>query len=228
MVPARILSVDVGAAYRGVRERIVELTSAISLGDWERDVPHCPGWSVRQTVAHLGGIVDDAPNGNMAGVATDPWTAAQVEKRVGWTGAEILEEWTTYAPFVDARATELGLGLAQLVFDAVNHEHDLRHALGQPGARDSDAVWVAAHFVSANIKARLEARSLEPIGIVVDGEPLTSRHPLELHGSVFDVVRAGCARRSLGQIHRMQWTGDPTAYVDQLFPFTPPSHDIDE
>ena len=228
MIPSRIASIDVGDAYRGVRDRVVELTSGLSAEGWEQVVPHCPNWKVRQTIAHLAGIVDDALNGNMVGVATDPWTAAQIAKRAETPGPVIIEEWTTYGPFVDARATELGLSLAQLLFDAVNHEHDLRHALHAPGRRDSDALWVAAHFVSANINSRFNAKGLEPITLVVDGEALTGRHPIELHGTVFDVVRAACSRRSLAQIRSMHWVGDPSAHIDKLFPFTPPPHDIEE
>ena len=228
VIPARITSIDVGAAYRGVRDRVVELTSGLSAEGWEQVVPHCPNWTVRQTIAHLSGIVDDALNDNMVGVATDPWTAAQIAERADTPGPAIIEEWTTYAPFVDARATELGLSLAQLLFDAVNHEHDLRHALKSPGRRDSDALWVAAHFVSVNINSRFDANGLEPITLIVDDEALTGRHAIALHGSVFDVVRAACSRRSLAQIRSMHWVGDPSAHIDKLFPFTPPPHDIEE
>jgi uncharacterized protein (TIGR03083 family) len=229
VVPQRILSIDVGAAYRGVRERIVELTMSLSEREWEKPVPHCPDWTVRQTVAHLAGIVDDALNDNMSGVATDAWTAVQVAKRADMAGPEIMAEWTTYAPFVDARATEVGLGLAQLLFDAVNHEHDLRHALGRPGARDSDALWVAAHFVSANITTRCVAAGLEPIRLIVDDEPLTGPYDSEFRATVFEIVRAACSRRSLNQIAALDWRGSVTDEHLRLFSlFVPPSADIIE
>ncbi len=215
--------------YRGVRERIVEMTEHLSDREWEKPVPHCPDWTVRQTVAHLAGIVDDALNGNMTGVATDPWTAVQVAKRAGMAGPEIIREWTTYAPFVDAHATEAGLGLAQLLFDASNHEHDLRHALGRPEARDSDALWVAAHFVSANINKRYLAAGVEPIRLIVDGELLTGAYGIELRASVFETVRAASSRRSLSQVAALDWSGSVTQEHFRLFnPFVPPSADIIE
>ena len=229
LIPARMAAIDVGLAYRATRERIVEMLADASPEVWETPVPHCPEWTVRETVAHLSGIVDDALNANMAGVATDEWTAAQVAKRASTSGPSILEEWTTYAPFVDARATEAGLGLSQLLFDAVNHEHDLRHALGRPGARESDALWVAAHFVSANITSRYRTFNLNPISLIVDGEALMGSHDIELRGTTFDIVRAACSRRSLGQIRALDWRGKVTEdHFAKLFPFVPPAVDIVE
>ncbi len=227
IVPDRLVGVDVGAAYREVRERIADFTSGLSDDEWERSVPHCPQWSIRQTIAHLAGVVDDAINSNLDGVASDPWTAAQVAKRADLSGPEIVDEWMTYGPFVDARATQVGLGMHQLLFDAVNHEHDLRYAVSKPGAWDSDALWIGAHFVCARINPGLRDKGLHPIAIVVDRIAMTEPAPVELHGSVFDIVRAACARRSVAQVSRMHWTGDAaTRYFDKLFPFAPPQEDI--
>ena len=36
----------------------------------------------------------------------------------------------------------------QMVGDAVTHEHDIRDALGAPGARDSDAVHIGSHWMA--------------------------------------------------------------------------------
>ena len=76
--------------------------------------------------------------------------------------------------------------------------------------------------------SRLDAMGLPRLTLVVGGEALTGPHPVELHGSVFDVVRATGSRRSLDQIRRMHWIGDASVHFDKVFPFTPPAHDIDE
>ena len=44
-------------------------------------------------------------------------------------------------------ADQFGRSGAQLVTDAATHEHDIRGALGRPGARDSDAVEIAFQYV---------------------------------------------------------------------------------
>ena len=129
ITPELLVNVDVGAAYRELRERVTAFVDDLTDDQWEQPVPHCPQWSVRQTLAHLTGVIDDAIHQNMEGVTTPAWTQAQVDKRGERTGPEIVEEWNTTAPFVEAVATERGMGLSQLLFDAATHEHDLRHVL---------------------------------------------------------------------------------------------------
>lgn len=149
-------SPDVGQAYRELRQRVTELCSGLSPEQWDLHTPHCPDWTIRETLAHLAGIVDDGINGNLEGVTTEPWTAAHIAKRADNSGPEILEEWNTWAPFVEDRATNVGLGFAQMVFDAVTHEHDLRFALNQPDARDSTALSIGLHFLQNWLPARAE------------------------------------------------------------------------
>jgi uncharacterized protein (TIGR03083 family) len=217
---------DVGAAYRGVRERLTELLNS-EPDRWESPVPHCPAWSVRETVAHLVGVVDDAINGNMAGIATESWTAAQVAKRQDRSGEELLEEWTTYAPFMEARLTNLGLAISQALFDTATHEHDLRHALGRPGARESDAVAVAVHFICSRLSPRLTERGLLPVRLVIDGVERTEGE-LTLTASSFEILRAFGSRRSHDQVRAMDWSADPTPVMDALTPFGFPPHSIPE
>ena len=223
--------VDVGAAYRGVRERILDLVADLSAEQWETVTPHCPAWTIRQTISHLAGIVDDGINNNMDGVATEAWTAAHVDKRSLLSGPDIATEWATWAPFVDARATERGLDMSQLVFDAVTHEHDLRHALGMPGARDSVAVSVGVWFATRKIPQRLAAKGIG-LQLVVDGVSLLNDtradlQPLSFHGSAFDVLRMSGSRRTAPQIYSLNWDGDPAPFIAEL-PFALPVEPISE
>ena len=182
-----------------------------------------------QTLAHLVGIVDDGINNNMVGVTTPPWTKAHVDKRADKLGPEILEEWATYAPFVEARATNEGMRLSQLLFDAVTHEHDLRFALTQPGARNSDAVAVGLGFLVSRFEAR-EGGS--PIHIIVDGMPVgtaaaTADKPT-LSTTAFDVIRSFGSRRTASQILSLDWSDDPSELLDRLVPFGLPLTPINE
>jgi uncharacterized protein (TIGR03083 family) len=204
---------DVGEVYRELRKRINELCTGLSAQDWERITPHCPDWTVRQTLAHLAGVVDDGINGNLAGVATEPWTALHVTKRADRSGEEILEEWNTWAPFVEDRATNIGLGFAQMVFDAVTHEHDLRFALGKPGARDSEALRIGLTLFQARLPG-----SAERTGVLCP----------QITGSLFDVVRSIGSRRTLDEIASLNWSGDPRALMSALLPFAPPSTALGE
>src|SRR5438132_399041 len=65
-------------------------------------VPTCPRWTVHDVVAHLTGVCADILTGNLEGVATDPWTEAQVSSRKNRTMAELVEEWNELGPQVEA------------------------------------------------------------------------------------------------------------------------------
>lgn len=73
---------DVAAAYAGCRARITDLARWLDEPQAATTVPTCREWSVHDVVAHVTGIVDDALAGRLDGVATDPWTAAQVDAGV--------------------------------------------------------------------------------------------------------------------------------------------------
>jgi uncharacterized protein (TIGR03083 family) len=222
---------DVGQVYCELRERVGEFCAALSTEDWERVTPHCPDWTVRQTLAHLAGVIDDGLNGNMEGVTTEAWTAVHIAKRADNSGPEILKEWNTWAPFVEDRATSVGLGLSQLVFDAVTHEHDLRFALGIPGARDSDALRLGLYFFQQRLPANADKAGVPCPQIIVDGRPLFA-HPapdaLVLTASLFDTVRSIGSRRTLDEIAALDWSADPRAVMSLLLPFAPPTTALGE
>lgn len=229
MTSTEMETIDVGVAYRETRARIVALLADNTAAQWELPVPHCPDWTVRDTLAHLAGVVDDGINGNMAGVATDAWTAAHVAKRASATGPEILLEWTTFGPFVDDVATQRGLALAQLLFDTVAHEHDLRFALRRPGGRDSDAMRIALHFATTRLAERRSETGY--LQIVIGGNfsyPDLPDDARTLRASMFDAVRTFASRRSIDQILAMDWSADPTAILPVLLPFPPPAVAIGE
>lgn len=140
---------EVGAAYASCRGRIGELVRAAGDGKAKASVvPACPEWSVHDVVAHVAGVVADALAGRLDGVATDPWTAAQVDARRDRSVDEVLEEWETGAPTFEGLLDAIGDPGRQAVLDVVTHEHDIRGALGAAGARDSDAVRIGLGFVA--------------------------------------------------------------------------------
>ena len=104
-------------------------------------MPALPGWSIRDTYAHLAGVCADALDGNLEGVATPPWTAAQLAARVDRTFDELTAEWLERGPqFDDALGVITGRGAVMASVDVWSHEQDIRGALGQRGERDDDRV----------------------------------------------------------------------------------------
>jgi uncharacterized protein (TIGR03083 family) len=222
---------EVGAAYGGCRTRIGELVRALDDGRAATIVPTCPQWSVHDVVAHVTGVVDDALAGRLDGVASDPWTAAQVEAR---RDTAIVDEWNAKAPGFEGILDAIGDPGRQAVFDVVSHEHDIRCALGQPGERDSDAVLVGLSFIGpamVNVVSDrgVSARVVSTTGLSFgdDGAAVT------LTGTPFELVRSMSGRRNLDQLRELRWDGSPSD-VDVVIgaftfgPFAPAEKRIDE
>ena len=135
---------EVVAAYRGVRSRLVELLRELPDSAATTVVPSCPDWTVAELASHVVGVVDDILENRMEGVTTDPWTQAQVERLRGLTLAELADRFEVVGRRFDPVLPLIPAPVnSQLVMDAVTHEHDLRDAVGRPGAQDSAAVTVA-------------------------------------------------------------------------------------
>src|SRR6202022_50393 len=99
----------------------------------------------------------DIVNGNLGGVGTDEWTAAQVDPRRTRDLEVLLAEWEEHAIVIEATIDQFGRAGRQLVTDATTHEHDIRGALGRPGARDSDGVQIGFDHVGTVVGEALDA-----------------------------------------------------------------------
>jgi uncharacterized protein (TIGR03083 family) len=223
---------EVGTAYAEARARITDLVGGLDAEKAARRVPACPEWRVKDVVAHVTGVIDDILGGRLEGVATNPWTEAQVAARRGVPLDEIVAEWTEKAPQVEAIVDGFGPPGCQLVFDVVTHEHDLRGALGAPGARESLGVKIGLDFLANGVVASVTERGLPDLRLESgDGR----RWGLDtattcLSSSAFDLLRSCSGRRSAKQIKQLSWSGDPEPYVAafNFGPFKVPEADIPE
>ena len=110
--------------------------------------------------------------------------------------------------------------------DIVSHEHDIRAALGCPGARDSAAVWDTADRLLAMLTTPLPMRVTVEDGDYrsgPDGEP-----EICLRTTRFEALRWRTGRRSRTQMAALDWSGDPTPVLDQLYIFGPATFDLVE
>ncbi len=64
---AEALPADLAWLYRDTRERLTSLVSGLDEAALAAPVPTCPGWRVRDVVAHLAAIVEDALAGRLTG-----------------------------------------------------------------------------------------------------------------------------------------------------------------
>jgi uncharacterized protein (TIGR03083 family) len=192
-------------AYHGVRERVAEIVGSLDPGTDVAPAPATPAWTVHDLLAHLVGVARDVVEGRLDGVTTEAWTAAQVDRRRDVPTAALLAEWDEFGAHFESELVAIPEHVAgQAVLDAVTHEHDLRHATGQGGARTSDATTVAFDWACAT-RTHLRAPALRfrtDAGERVSGagEPVAT-----VTASRFELLRAFTGRRTEAEVRAFGW-----------------------
>ena len=156
---------------------IYGLCSSLSEPEWKTPTD-CPGWTVQDQVAHLGGaesriLGNPAPDhtpGETGHVKSEGGLSNEVlvDWRRSWTGRQVLDEFrdltgqrvTALRSMTDeefAAETQTPLGPAPVsefisirVMDAWVHEQDMRRALGRPGEMEGPT---AAHSLGRITRA---------------------------------------------------------------------------
>lgn len=222
---------DTTTAYDRTRLRMTAIARALPEADGDREVPCCPAWTVRQLLSHAVGVTADIVGGNVEGAGSDPWTKQQVDDRDGRSIAELCDEWDESGPKL-AAALAGGLLPAQAVFDLVTHEHDLRHAIDQPGAQGDEAVPIGLGFVVDVWPVVMAAYPIPPLRIVADEAELVAGEDPEVTLALtpFETLRALTGRRSLDQVRGYRWGLDPEPWMPAFTwgPFTPSPTDLVE
>jgi uncharacterized protein (TIGR03083 family) len=213
---------DLAGLYQQTMDRITELVSAPDASA-DAAVAACPGWSVRDVLAHLAGVAQDWAAGRRAAPPTDAQTAAQVARFDGRGVDDILRAWSDAATELSLLARE---GIAPPLGDVVVHEHDIRDALGRPGLRDSAGVQSISDQLLRMLVTPVPVRV-----IVEDGEYRCGPEgdpAIELKTTRFESIRWRTGRRSRHQMAAMAWSGDPVPVLDHLCLFGPATADLVE
>lgn len=209
-----------GTVYGACRDRVSALVRDLGDAEAQRRVPATPAWTVHDVVAHLVGTAVDINTGNLDGVGSDAWTAAQVDARRDVPLPDLVAEWAAAAPQVEATITSIGgvIG-AMAVADVWNHEQDLRGALGVEGGRDPVAEHLSI-FGYASLRsgmvteaglAPLRLRSGVDEWLVGEGSPGAT-----VTAEPYELARLVCVRRTADQLRALRWDGDPEPYVALL------------
>lgn len=207
------MSVDPGVLYRTCRERITALVSADGI-DESIVVMATPEWNVHDVIAHLSGIAEDAISGNMEGVTSDPWTAAQVERGRGRSLGDLIDQWTTLSPLMEAVfSSPEGASRLNGVFDVHTHEADLRTALGLAAEVPADFLGWAAGMFRYSFAAAVANAGLPEVTLEI---------------SDFEWFRGRLGRRTEAEVRAYPWPTDPTPYLDPFFIFGRASHSLGE
>jgi uncharacterized protein (TIGR03083 family) len=231
---------DLALLYRDTRERLTSLVSGLDDESLATPVPTCPGWRVRDVVAHLAAVVEDVLAGRLSGPPSEAETAVQVARYTGRPMTQTLAGWTAGGPQFEEIISAFRVPPA--VIDVASHEQDIRGALAMPGARDSEAIrqlagWllerlrtpvpVCVTVEDAEFRAGLAGggrAAAEPSpGAGKEGEPV-----LRLRTTRFEAFRWRMGRRSRDQLGALDWSGDPAPVLDHLVVFGPAQADIVE
>jgi hypothetical protein len=197
-----------------LRARVVALLRQTPEQTAASQVPHCPTWTIAELAAHLLGVPDDIVHGRMEGVGSDAWTQAQVVRHQAKTLRQIADELAALAERFDPMLPHVpAMARSQMVMDAVTHEHDLRHAVGAPGERDSTAVraglaWLMSWCTRTN--------------------PATASAIAAVRSADFDVLRSLTGRRSMAQMAALGLPAEAIIQMQVGSPFRAPTHEVVE
>lgn len=225
--------------YRLARLRIVDLVSSLSDEDSNRPVPACPAWTVRDLLAHVAGIATEISEGNPPSGDSQAWVDAIVDDRRSQSIDELIDEWQLSGPVFEKMAATTKRLSVPLSYDTVVHEHDLRHALGVPGARDSSGVLAAMHVGVWLMTNDLKRHGFGSVTFHAGGRDWHCgegdlRLSLDLDVSqkyvtpVWELLRLTGSRRSLAQMMRYDWQGDSEDGIAALLHMDMPASDLDE
>jgi uncharacterized protein (TIGR03083 family) len=201
-------------AYTELRTRVADLLRNITSEQALTVVPHCPQWTVKDCLAHMIGVPEDVMSGQMDGVATDAWTDRQVQRHKQDSVDDLLAVWETNAPIFEKILPNIPQPiLSQFMFDQTTHEHDIRAALGKPGARESMAIAVAEGFLRDSL-----FKNSDPA--------IASIANHEVRG--FEFLRSLSGRRSKAQISQNGFELQLVEKFIQAMPFDIPDSDVSD
>ena len=197
---------DLVAHYQATRRRIVDHVTPLTDADALVMVPACPEWTVHDAVAHVTGIAADLGAGRMPGANTQAWIDGHVADRKHHPLGLLIDEWLA----ADVEGFILKSGSGQLLLDICAHEHDICHALGTPGDRQSDAVNACVPALCELLRKDLLAKGAPGSVLLVSGTNswTAGEGPVQLvlEAEPFELIRIFGSRRSEKQMRALPWT----------------------
>lgn len=209
------------ATYRRAQARLSSEARAFTPEQLATPVPCCPGWTVKDVLGHLVGIIDDAMAGRISGPPSDEVTAAEVAAYATVPVDEVLDRWDEQTPAFASLVAQIDMWPA--AFDVLSHELDILGALGDHRQRTGDEVQNFARRLGAWIDVG------QPLRVETDtqtfGDPEAD---LVLRCTDFEFVRVRLGRRSAAQVKAMDWSADIGDDALRLCFFGPSLTDIVE
>jgi uncharacterized protein (TIGR03083 family) len=247
---ADVAGQPLAAAYQETHRAILALLDGLNDAQLWTVVPACPGWTVRELVAHMTGTAADAvaarfpavnPHGPWAErqPIVDAFTARQVTTRQAMAIDEVLGEWADQVPVLTKMlrgeqafpAGSLPIINWMVVCDISAHYHDVRGALGTPGNRESAGVALSLQRYVAGLSQRIAAAGLTALRLCTERGEYVAGHgspSSTVTATQWELFRALCSRRSPSQLRSLNWSGDPEIYMPLLPAYGLPAGDLIE
>ena len=211
--------------YRQSQGRILSL---VNNGNVDTPVEACPGWSVRDTLAHLLGVLTDLSKGKIADSAQEGWADTHIARAGDRSVSDLNAEWHLRANTTPAVFQEYG---AVLHADCLTHEFDIKQAIGNRQGRDLQAVRSVALFYLGAIDQAWRSDVIPPLRIVTESKSLDvggDNPQVSVEMSWWEIGRVVSGRRSVSQVKSLTWSNDPTPWLDHLFVFGPRETPLEE
>jgi uncharacterized protein (TIGR03083 family) len=213
-------------SYARAQRRILALVDEQNA---DTEVPTCPGWTVKDLVAHLASFFPVARSDDNHQAAFSPgWGDREVKEREGLSLQQSIDEWNAAVKDADDLfGSNLGM---VAVADVLAHEQDIRTALNEPRARDDESMLAAVDLALSFLDHKVKGADLPALQIVTDdfdrsvgeGEPKAT-----LRADTFELFRALHGRRTVEQVRAMDWEGDPEPWMSSFFLFGPTDRQVE-
>jgi len=209
------------AVYLRCIERVTELASSAQVSI---PIPACPGWTLHNLCSHLAGNATALATGDINPNSPQEWIDEQIARRRSHDTSMVLTELADSGTKFARRIAREPRRWAGIVYDAIAHEHDIRGALGRPGARSDAGIELSLDF-ELRLLAR-HARELKlPAIAITSGESswrTTAGPPAALLrlDDRWELFRVLGSRRSPMQVRSLEWSGDAHLLLASLH--TPP------
>jgi len=211
---------DGPTVYAQARSALVAQVRRLPVEATQAPVPTCPGWSVKDVISHVAGLVADLLDGAQPPLGTDEMTARQVVERAHLDLTEVCDEWVAnraaFADFLAANA-RYGLGLAA---DLAVHAHDIAAAVDSVDQPSDEATRSACHRYVPLLQERVAERVDTALTVTVDDlvwEPTAGATALSLTTAPTDFLLGVTGRRTRRNVEQLNWNGDPRAVLDTAF-----------
>ena len=233
---------ELADVYEVTRKELSNFVSSLPEKDLRRPVPATPTWSIHDVIAHMSGALacvasGDFPRefflaiGSKEGIALiNEWTERQVEDRRERPIQDLLDEWesatASIAPMIrgDVPWPDQVFPFAGYVLmtDLAIHQQDIYGALGVVKDREEAPISIGFSTYVSGIDLRIQSEGGPSIRFVTeDKEKVAGQEEpaATVRGSRFELFRALSGRRSLDQIRKYEWEGDPEPFLKFFYPY---------